>query len=387
MREENLTPFIEKYEKTLRSNPSSLVFAPLAECYRKLGMKEQAIQLLREGIKKHPNYILGYISLSQLAYEQGNFELVYSTLRPHLETHRDNLKFMKLFSDSCYELEKFEEALNGYKYILFLNPKDQEVAAIISRLENSPAVDEGPKAESKSSGQFFDIDNLKTSPGQSEDEEQWVQKDFSAPKRSVNDSLENWTVDTLVNSEELRESIAVEEDGAEFTISCESETDSEGEKERVYEVDTSVNSAEKKGDQPIITHTLVDLYLSQGYLDKAYGLLEKILDLNPSDEQTAQKLQEIKSLLHDSDFEESPKVQDEVYANEPDGDDTADDLDEEGQRAQLMSLFDKKIQQNDAVKKTETDRVELESVLWDFHQKLKERAKRQRHDQQFTLKS
>ena len=47
---------------------------------------------------------------------------------------------------------------------------------------------------------------------------------------------------------------------------------------------------------PIITHTLVDLYCKQGHYQKAIEILESILELHPKDRATKKKLKELKSL-------------------------------------------------------------------------------------------
>ncbi len=51
---------------------------------------------------------------------------------------------------------------------------------------------------------------------------------------------------------------------------------------------------EEAAQEPIITHTLVDLYIRQGHMDKAAKLLESILELHPDDRPTAEKLAQIK---------------------------------------------------------------------------------------------
>ena len=59
IREENInmqkngltSPLLVKYLRAYEQNPKSRVFAPLAEVYRKLGMKEKAFDILKRGLK------------------------------------------------------------------------------------------------------------------------------------------------------------------------------------------------------------------------------------------------------------------------------------------------------------------------------------------------
>jgi tetratricopeptide (TPR) repeat protein len=60
----------------------------------------------------------------------------------------------------------------------------------------------------------------------------------------------------------------------------------------------------KEEKAPVVTHTLVDLYLEQKYYDKALEILHKILELNPDDEKTLLKVKEVEDLINRGDFEE-----------------------------------------------------------------------------------
>ena len=86
------TPILVKYQKLYDDDPRSKVFAPLAEIYRKLGMKDRALEILREGIKQNPSYVLGYLGLAAYYFEENKFQLCYSTLRPFVSENRDNLR-------------------------------------------------------------------------------------------------------------------------------------------------------------------------------------------------------------------------------------------------------------------------------------------------------
>ena len=73
---------LTKYTLQYQKKPKSRVFAPLAETYRKLGMRDESLKILRQGLKYHPTYTLGYIVLANVYFDQQNFELAYNTLRP-----------------------------------------------------------------------------------------------------------------------------------------------------------------------------------------------------------------------------------------------------------------------------------------------------------------
>ena len=69
---------------------------------------------------------------------------------------------------------------------------------------------------------------------------------------------------------------------------------------------------------PVITHTLVDLYCAQGHTQKAKEILEKILELNPTDEKTKVKLNEVNELLllNNEEFPVEIKIEEKIEEKE-----------------------------------------------------------------------
>ena len=57
-----------------------------------------------------------------------------------------------------------------------------------------------------------------------------------------------------------------------------------------------VNAGSINSDTPIVSHTLIDLYCTQHYYDKAIELLQKIIELNPNDSSSLQKILYVQNL-------------------------------------------------------------------------------------------
>ncbi|MFZ8934127.1 MAG: CDC27 family protein, partial [Bacteriovoracaceae bacterium] len=211
------SPILVKYLKAYEQDPHSRVFAPLAETYRKMGMNDKAMKILRDGIKSNPDYALGYLGLSFCYFDQGQFQLAYNTLRPFVNSNRDNLRLQKLFAQVCYRIGHLEEALETYKYILFINPRDDEAKERVSELEDNyvktEVIDQPILESEEDDSDYFEIRDLSPRPMGAE-EIRWVQKDLSADENE---------------------------------------------------------ESEQKSDEasPVITHTLVDLYCAQGHFGKA----------------------------------------------------------------------------------------------------------------------
>jgi tetratricopeptide (TPR) repeat protein len=277
------SPLIVKYEKALADDPRSRAFAPLAEAYRKVGLLDKAFEVLKKGIRYNPDYIMGYFSLSQCYYEKGEFALAYTTLRPISAKNRDNIKLQKLYGEVCCETENYEEALDTFKYLLFLNPRDAEISNKVQKLESmlsESAVLHGADEVT------FEIDELSASPENDRALDDWVQVDLSrqvdeeaqGPQNILprNDE-EDWYEATAVTSDKDAQD---SEDFSLEEVVSESEPAESPVLEDLKEID----------DTPVITHTLVDLYLNQGHKQKAIEILEKIIKIQPDNKESVERL-------------------------------------------------------------------------------------------------
>jgi tetratricopeptide (TPR) repeat protein len=129
-------PQIYHYLKKYQADPRSRVFAPLAEAYRKAGLLDEAIEICRDGIRYHPNFIGGRVALARALFDKGDYEATVKELSPVVIDAPDNLVAQKILAESCLILGKLAEALASYKVLLFFMPKDEEIAKLVQELES-----------------------------------------------------------------------------------------------------------------------------------------------------------------------------------------------------------------------------------------------------------
>ena len=118
-----------------QDDPSSRIFAPLAECYRKIGLVDQAIDICKEGMIIHPDFTGGKVAMARAYFDKKKYVLVRDLLLPIIDSIPDNLIAQRLLADSCFLLGQSSEALNAYKMLLYFNPNDAEVAELVQDLE------------------------------------------------------------------------------------------------------------------------------------------------------------------------------------------------------------------------------------------------------------
>ncbi|MEK6625124.1 MAG: CDC27 family protein, partial [Bdellovibrionota bacterium] len=270
-----------------------LVFAALAEAYRKSGNYEGAFQVLRDGIKNHPLYKFAYFTLAHCYFDVNQYQLAYTTLRPFVANERENFRVQNLFAETCLKLGQTEEALESLKYCLFLAPKNHEMAKKIKEIEQSisPTVETineiAPKAETPNTpvNTQFEVKNLNPVGSKEIDIDEWKQVDLSH-----NASTEH--VD------------AIEQVGNDWKMDLAPDL-KPPERDEVPSNQTS--------NAPIITHTLVDLYCAQGLYQKGIEILQKILELNPTDHKSRARLQVLRESVAVSSTGAIPQQKQDVH--------------------------------------------------------------------------
>ena len=287
----NQSALLAKYFGMYKKNPRSKVFAPLAESFRKLGMLDDAFKVLKEGIRNHPNYTLGYIVLAHCYYDQEKHELAYNTLRPIISQNADNISLQKIFAQSCIHLGYLEEALDTYKYLLFMNPKDKNFAEQVKRLEDDLMIGH----TKLSLDQLIKAPETEIYPRIDSSDDDWVQMDFTRP---ADKPLATPTAEPAPLGDEW----VMKKTGLGDHPILKNETIPQRPLEDDYYADEfeedfgdieEVNAQSLEADTPLISHTLIDLYCAQNYFDKALELLDKILELNPNDHSTLAKKHQV----------------------------------------------------------------------------------------------
>ena len=130
---------VEKYQVMLEKDPESLVFAPLVDAYRKMGMLELAVQEGLKGARKHPKFAGGRIALAQALMAREQLESAAKELKAAIELSSENIKAFSLLADCLVKLKYPKEALKAYKMVLFLNPNDEKALSAVKKLESITA--------------------------------------------------------------------------------------------------------------------------------------------------------------------------------------------------------------------------------------------------------
>ncbi len=127
MEKETPTSEILELKKKLEENPDSLVFAPLADAYRKQGNLDEAFNVCKKGLEKHPTYTSARVVLGRIFQKKGKTEEAVSEFKKVLELDSENLMALSLLGSIFMGKGDYQGAIEEFQKILTLNPDDEEI--------------------------------------------------------------------------------------------------------------------------------------------------------------------------------------------------------------------------------------------------------------------
>lgn len=130
---------VERYQILLEKEPTSKVFAPLAEAYRKMGLLPEAKQICEVGVKAHPYFAGGRVALSKILLEMKKWDEARVQLLKATELSPDNLLAHQLLAEIELKLKNPKESLKAFKMVLFLNPQHEKAQKAVQTLESLTA--------------------------------------------------------------------------------------------------------------------------------------------------------------------------------------------------------------------------------------------------------
>ncbi|HSC57606.1 MAG TPA: tetratricopeptide repeat protein [Nitrospira sp.] len=125
---------IDRLATQLAKDPHSKAFLPLAEEYCKVGMWEEAVGVLEDGLKHYPGFITAMVVLGR-AYDQLKQPTkARAVLEGAIKLSPDNLRAHRTLIKIYAAHGMTEEALKSCRVILGMNPRDEEALSVQASL-------------------------------------------------------------------------------------------------------------------------------------------------------------------------------------------------------------------------------------------------------------
>lgn len=133
---------IRRYEERLAKDPSSLVWAPLADAYRKAGRTREAIGLAREGLSRSPNYHTARLVLAKAHLDAGDDAAALIELDAILAAGSRDAEVHRLLGEIHRKAGRLAESSTHLAEAVRLDPSDRESRSTLAVLQGGGRVAE-----------------------------------------------------------------------------------------------------------------------------------------------------------------------------------------------------------------------------------------------------
>lgn len=232
----NIERQIQFYQRKYELNPHSRAFAPLADLYRKAGRLEEAIEVLEAGLAEHPRYVSALVILARCHVDAGRPTESGQAFARVLALDPDNLVALKSLAEMALAGHDSARGAEFLERVVFLDPTDELAATRLEALRGGAAIPPPADAAEPTAG--------------------------AVPIAGVE----------AVANDAVAEPVAVGEALAEPEV---------------------VSPVLER--QSFATRTLAEIYLAQGYREKALTVLREILARHPDRTDVTAKIAEIES--------------------------------------------------------------------------------------------
>jgi tetratricopeptide (TPR) repeat protein len=299
---------IEELKKKFDENPRRY-FAPLANEYRKAGDLQQAISICQAHLPQQPGHMSGHIVYGQALFEARQFDQARTVFETALALDPENLIALRYLGDIAFELGDRSGARGWYARVLETDPRNEEIAALMAAMS---AEERG--ATARESGQSAAPAAEAASGGQARGEP--VAEPVGVEKRPET------TAPTPADAEleklfsrpaERAAEAAPPADAGSFSpltgfgTPRPSDTAPSLEQPAPSLVETGARGAASAApnatagpEAAFVTETMAELYLKQGFHDRALGVYRQLVAQNPSDRGLRERMERIERQLHSS---------------------------------------------------------------------------------------
>jgi len=137
--ETQLEAAIKRAEERLAREPDSLVFAQLADLYRKAGRGEEAIAVCRNGLARYPHYTTARLILAKSLVAGGALDDAIAELDAVLAANPTDAPAHRLAADVERQRGRIDAAIAHLEQVARQDPADRDTRTMLALLSADPA--------------------------------------------------------------------------------------------------------------------------------------------------------------------------------------------------------------------------------------------------------
>jgi len=165
-REDELHRLLERFE----DQPNGRIFAPLADCYRKLQRLDEAYKVCVDGLVRHPHYSTGFVVLGKIHLDRAEFEDARTAFETVLSIDPENLIALRELAEDARRRGDEKRAEDLREQLSVLDPSGdtlEELRGGGAESEASPSgvrQEEAPALVAKKLRELEDAQDEETEP-------------------------------------------------------------------------------------------------------------------------------------------------------------------------------------------------------------------------------
>ena len=352
---------IYRFEEQFRRQPESLVFARLADAYRKAGDPHRALEVLEDGIRRHAEYLSAHIVRARTYLDLGRVQDARSAFERVIEIDAQNLVAIQGLAEIARDADDGLAEIAWLERLVLADPHDPVPGVRLEELRQLV----GQEAEAEPGSAV--ADSLDSAAA---DDTWWSEKSaIEAESHTAEDlpadsglASELWSGPVLIPTDELAEGTASAEELEDESEEPDAGSPIEGrdgisealpdpfeaqDADSFEDVDLGIDAsvgdstvepavqdawwfeppadqdasrpdgetiddAESDDDADLLTRTMAELYARQGLIDEAEAIYRELLRDRPDDETLRDGLDAVLGMRAARGAARAPDIQPEV---------------------------------------------------------------------------
>lgn len=141
---------IETFSQRLAQDPYSRVFAPLADLLRQAGRWKDALELVDDGLSRHPHYVSALVIKGRILLDSGQVDQARIILARVLELDGENFVVLRLLTEDARSRQAWDEAIPLLEKLVVLDPDDSRWPGALAEAKQFAGSDQPSGGEDSS---------------------------------------------------------------------------------------------------------------------------------------------------------------------------------------------------------------------------------------------